>query len=184
VKQKTTNDYANLLREDNILAFNSLFKIYYKKLCLHANDFLFDFEQSRDVVQSVFMKLWENRKELPEFDNFDSYIYTIVRNRAKDILKKQTSKNKYESHILNLMNDYFDSDREREVEELSLLIKSKIEEFPEILKKIYHLKNQDKKQKEIASILSVSEKTIERKFSEIKKSIKEIIKNYYSVEGF
>jgi RNA polymerase sigma-70 factor (ECF subfamily) len=173
------NSLANKLKENNILAFNTLFGKYYKNLCLHANDYLFDLEASRDVVQESFLYLWENRNSLPHFDNFESYIYTIVRNKSKNYLKKLINRNKYEAFLIENFNIESCQNHELEIAELEAIVLNKIDSLPPMAKKVFNLKSENKKYKEISTILSISVKTVEWHMTEVRKKIKNTIKNYF-----
>jgi RNA polymerase sigma-70 factor (ECF subfamily) len=180
VKLTTINNLANNLVTGDVLAFNKLFERYYKNLCLHANDILLNFEVSRDIVQDVFFQIWENRATLPYFDNFETYIYTIVRNRSRDYIKKQCSKSKYEMYIYKAFEQFEDVESNQDFHEISTILNNEIENLPPIAKKVFSLKSEDKKHKEISQILSISTKTVEWHMGEIRKKIKKSIKNYFS----
>lgn len=69
----------NRVRADDTKAFESLFKQYYPKMCLFANRYTHDITTSREIVQDVFIHLWEHRKELEIRSSFRSYLASAVR---------------------------------------------------------------------------------------------------------
>lgn len=71
---------------------NEIFKLYYRSLCLYAAHYLHDIDAAEDVVQECFSTLWENMTDKQKhIDDFKSYLYTMVRNRSLDYLKKNLS---------------------------------------------------------------------------------------------
>ncbi len=72
-----------------IEGYKSLFDILYPPLCLFANKYLKDVEMSKDVVQEVFIKVWEQKIQYINFYSIKSYLYTSVRNRCLDHLKSK-----------------------------------------------------------------------------------------------
>ena len=74
---------------------NEIFKLYYRSLCLYAAHYLHDIDAAEDVVQECFSTLWENMTDKQKhIDDFKSYLYTMVRNRSLDYLKKESVLNK------------------------------------------------------------------------------------------
>lgn len=58
---------------------------------------------AEDIVQSVFLKLWENRAELPSIQHFASWFYTVVRNTIVSALRKQGSHDTYIHYLKERM---------------------------------------------------------------------------------
>ena len=65
-----------------------LFRLHYRPLCLYALHYLKDADAVEDVVQDAFTSWWQ--KSSPEtVGNIRSYLYTMVRNRCIDLLRRQ-----------------------------------------------------------------------------------------------
>lgn len=69
---------------------DTTFKYYYRPLCLYAIHYVRNMELAEDIVQDSFSALWEklNEQEHP-IENLKAYLYTMVRNRSLDYLKKE-----------------------------------------------------------------------------------------------
>lgn len=67
--------------------FRRLFEDLYPGLVAYANEYLFDLGSSEDVVQEVFVHLWEKGETLDIRTNLRAYLYAMVRNRCLNILK-------------------------------------------------------------------------------------------------
>jgi len=70
-------------------AFELLFRIYFERLCGFTNKFLNDPEQSKEIVQEVFMKIWEGRKDIDPEDSLKSYLFKIAQNLSINKLRRQ-----------------------------------------------------------------------------------------------
>src|SRR5688500_7968524 len=76
------------LKEDNEQAFELLFNRYHNLVYKVAMLYVKTPSLAEDIVQDVFMKIWFQRKNLPDILSFESWIYTISRNLTINCLKK------------------------------------------------------------------------------------------------
>ena len=84
----------NELQKGNERAFDTVFKQYYKPLCQFSYSFINDQDTAESLVQEVFVKLWEKRKNLTDIDNLLSYLMGMVRNQSIDFLRKEKTSSK------------------------------------------------------------------------------------------
>ena len=81
------------LRQGDERAFELLFKMYFKKLCVYANNYLHHKEESENVVKDAFVKIWEKRSELLIESSLAGYLYTTVHNQAINYLQRERRRN-------------------------------------------------------------------------------------------
>jgi RNA polymerase sigma-70 factor (family 1) len=85
-----------LLALDSEEAFNEIFAAHYAKINGFAFRFLKDKELAKEVVQEVFIIIWQKRKDLIHINNFDAYLYTTTSHLAiaslKQIAKRDVAK--------------------------------------------------------------------------------------------
>ena len=74
-----TSININGLMEGDENAFQTLFIDYYAVLVSFAMKYLEDQEAAEDIVQDVFVKIWETREKLGKIDNLSAYLYQITR---------------------------------------------------------------------------------------------------------
>ena len=86
------------LREGNREAFNSLFRHYYPRVMAYVAAMV-EQEVAEDVVQDVFLHVWENRKKLYAGEGFHSYLFQAAYTRCSDYYRKTQSADKYNLHI-------------------------------------------------------------------------------------
>ena len=75
------------LRKGDKEAFEHLFQENYKNLVLYAKKFVMDTEIARDLVQDIFIYLWEKRQKLTINKSLSSYLFRAVRNACINHLK-------------------------------------------------------------------------------------------------
>ena len=82
--KKLHNESAllNLVSEGDESAFRVIFNHYSDKLYNYARKITDNEELAEELVMDAFLKIWCNREELSKINNFDSYLFTIVRNQA------------------------------------------------------------------------------------------------------
>ena len=164
-------DYTNTgilvsaLNEGNILAFEYIYKTYYKSLLNYASRVLKDVEASKDAVQQAYYRLWENRSMLTITISPQAYLYRAVYNNCinsitrKDIIRKyEQLKELYFSTIIQTP----EAEMLLERSEIEKAIMISVEALPKKCQEIFILsKMEGLKNKEIAERLGISLKTVE-----------------------
>lgn len=166
-------------RDGDERAFQMLFKKYYPSLCHFSNQFLSDKEQAEEVVQDMFVKIWEKRAILNIETSVRHYFFRSVRNHCLNELQHEKIKQQYASKIKELarqetdFNDYF-----LEVD-LVNRIEQCISSLPPKRREIFRLsREQGLKYKEIADVLNISVKTVEAQMGLALKYLREELKDF------
>jgi RNA polymerase sigma-70 factor (ECF subfamily) len=89
-----------LLRTGNDDAFNTIFDRYRKRLFMEAYRKLQDAEDANDIVQDVFLWLWNKRVVLDCPTNLKAYLVQIVRHKCVDVIRKNTSTRKHKQQYI------------------------------------------------------------------------------------
>ena len=146
--------------QGNEKAFNEAFDRHYPSLCYYTDKFLHDLDQSRSLVQQVFVDLWIKREKITINQSLQSYLFRSVRNSALDYIKHQ----KVEARFLQKQKmDETTYDRDwMEEAELSARINSAVNELPEKCREIFLLSRfEEMRYADIALKLDISVKTVE-----------------------
>jgi RNA polymerase sigma-70 factor (ECF subfamily) len=77
------------LKNGNTRAFDRIFSDNYLNLCRFANSIVHDEDSAQNMVQQVFINLWENRKTLGRIERLIPYLTTSVRNSCLNNLKRE-----------------------------------------------------------------------------------------------
>lgn len=143
-------------------ALKEIFEAYYPSLCHYASHFLGDHDQSEEVVQDLFVRLWEKRERLEISVSLRSYLFRSVRNQCINLIMHEKVKQNHARKIRDaIIEDAAVEDYYLE-EEISEAISSAISALPEKRREIFLLSRQEGlKYQEIAVRLNISVKTVE-----------------------
>ena len=139
---------------------NYLFEKYYETLVLFANRFLPLRDECEDLVQDVFVGLWENKNIFPDEISSKVFLYKTVRNKSYNVIKHNSVKNKYAAHVIHsLENDNLFLKQVLE-EEIVRQLHEAIETLPERKKAIIRLSLKGLRNNEIAEELGIKLQTV------------------------
>jgi RNA polymerase sigma-70 factor (ECF subfamily) len=169
------------IRQDDKEAFKLLYKRYSKKIYFFSLKYLGNNIEVEELVQSVFINIWERRKSLDPHNSVKSYIYKAAVNYIYNYLKKKSIHARFiESH---LYSDNIQSDLTYEqvfLHDLENSINAIVVTLPSQQQKIFHL-NRDEglTSDEIAKKLDLSVRTVENQIYRALKTIRTILKKKY-----
>ena len=180
IKEKTDTELAILLTLNDEAAFSELYVRYKDKLyyfCLHL---LKSKEEANDIVQEIFIRIWESRNFINPDLSFSSFLYTMARNRilnyfrdididekVKEILatQKVTEEEAIDSKIIYT--------------EYQVILQNAISQLPPQRRKIFNMSRiESMSHKEIAAELGISVNTVQEHISEALKFIKAYFSNH------
>ena len=78
------------LRSGRESAYDKLFRDYYRPLSVFAVKYVTDLDLAREIVQNLFVHLYENRSSLVITTSLESYLYQSIRNRCLNQAKKDS----------------------------------------------------------------------------------------------
>ncbi len=162
------------LQKGDVEAFDMIYEKYSGKLYAFGLKYLRSTTESEELVQSVFLKLWENYKNLNKELSFKSYLFTIAYNDICKLFRKRNYLREFISETL-YGNSQSSSETEDGIDYQSVLdrVQQIVNNLPEKQKNIF-LKSrlEDKSTKEIAKEVGLSPGTIDNYISESLKFIR------------
>lgn len=155
------------IQQDDAQAFETLFRRMWEPLFLFAYKRLKSSSDAEDVVQQVFMSIWERRKTARITTSFSNYLFTAVRYEVIDqltLMSKTPGKIEYvEEHILPAFNE---TAAQLMAKELDSEISEYIDSMPRQMQNIFRLSREEQlTPREIAERLKISEKTVRNQLS-------------------
>lgn len=170
-------------------AFRRLFLLYYKRMLFYASGYIDDPFTAEDLVQDLFVDIWEKREKLLITSSVSSYLFTAIHNRCIQHLRKLKVKENYQQkQLLKLReaeimatysNDFVFS--ELELCEIQKIISFSLSALPEKTKEIFKLSRKVLlSNKEIAEQLNISVKTVEYHISKALANIRVALGNFFS----
>jgi len=163
------------LKKGNEDAYALLVKTYYKSLCDYALGLSRNKFKAEDIVQNVFIRIWEQRSKIKSGFSLKSFLYKAVYNEFVNQYRKEVSIGKMERKYFDSINLIYE-EKDEDLNRLILLVENEIEQLPPKCKEIFLLsKKEGLTYAEIAIYLNVSIKTVENQmciaFSTIRKKM-------------
>lgn len=176
-----TTEIAQRIQKGDEQAYEQLFKAYYAPLCGYASKLLNDMDDAEEVVQAMYLKLWERRGELSVDISMKAYLYRAVHNACLNHLKHEKVKQQYADHLKNI-NGEADTVDHLEQKELQQEIDNAINELPEKCREVFQLNRfEGLKYKEVAQLLDISEKTVENQMGKALKLLRGKLGRYLRI---
>jgi RNA polymerase sigma-70 factor (family 1) len=168
------------IKAGNMFAFDVLYRKYNKKLYKFGYSILKSTVEAENLIQDVFLNLWENRLKVEKNSSIKSYIFTITYNSAISIIRKKARESQFIEYLKSLQEiTEAPVNVELEYNELTKKLDEIIKELPQRQKEVYLLhKVEGLKYNEIAERLNISVNTIENHMSHALKTIRKKLGNY------
>ncbi|WP_113662359.1 RNA polymerase sigma factor [Pedobacter nanyangensis] len=143
-------------------AFALLYNQYRHLLFVHIYRKLQDEDEARDVVQEIFLNLWERRNSLQIKDSLSAYLYNAARYRIINRISKQLNASRYIDHFQAFVNSYAEGTDHRVRERmLTALLEKEIEQLPTKMRQVFELSRKEGlSHKEIAERLNITEQSV------------------------
>jgi RNA polymerase sigma-70 factor, ECF subfamily len=173
------NNLVDRVKKNDRLAFSILFTRYYNDLVMFSNSIIHDKTGAEEIVQDLFVRLWENREKL-SITSLKSYLLKSVHNRSIDWLRHESIKNSYAvlllEHPVLLQNDLENyllfSELESDIQEALTKVP---EECAEVFKKS---RFEALNHQEIANVMGISVRTVEDRISRTIRQLRIQLKDY------
>ena len=168
------------IKADNMLAFDVLYKKYSKRLYNFGYSILKSQAEAENLLQDVFLNLWEKRHNLEKDSSVKSFVFTIAYNTAVSIMRKKAREQQFFDYLKTLQDLNQDPvNIEIEYNELNDKLNSIINKLPARQREVYLLhKNKGLKYQEIAERLNISVNTVENHMSRALKIIRAGLADY------
>jgi RNA polymerase sigma-70 factor (ECF subfamily) len=163
-----TAEIWKLFREDSEDAFKALYHQYWADMYKAAFNILRDRDQSMDIVQELFIWLWEHRKQLDIKSSFKGYLLAAVKFKAANCIRNGRTRDDIFKRIASIQTPVFSHEAGEllEIKELEEVIRHTVEGLPEKCRTIYQLSRRERlSNKEIAHELGISVKTVENQMT-------------------
>lgn len=175
------------LKEGDSKAFESVFKFWYEPMVNFANEYIADTESAKNIVQNIFMRLWEKHALVDPDSNLKSYIYMSTRNACLSHLRhlrvETTFFEKVKKNSEDLQLNYealYELDIEKiDFSDLEKLIQDTIDALPERCREVFLMSRYDElKNKEIAEKLDITVKAVEANITRALTKLRENTREY------
>lgn len=169
-------------KEGDEKAFSSIYKLYWEKVYNFSHLYLVSSEDVAEIVQEVFIKLWETRHLVDEEQSFEGFLFIVTRNQIFNYSRKQLNYSFLKMTVLESIEKSYEEEDKLEISDLKQYLSVLISQLPKRQQEIFRLsREQHMTYKQIAEELSISEKTVEYHMTA---ALKYLRKNLYLLSLF
>jgi RNA polymerase sigma-70 factor, ECF subfamily len=184
-------EWAEKISQSDREAFNALFRVLYYPLTYYAYRYTKSRDQACDIVQDVFVLIWQDREEIDPDQSLKSYLYKMVRNKSLNHMRDHTNRM---VHLDNLSGNDAEASYPAEMEDhqtsanhLKLKFMAWIDELSDRRKEAFELSRfEGLNHDEIADVMNLSVKTVNNHIvdalSHLRKRYDSHIENEKSIE--
>jgi RNA polymerase sigma-70 factor (ECF subfamily) len=193
IERVIDKDISTRLRNGDEKAFEAIFYAWYHSLLHFCNEYIFDTETSRNIVQSVYMKLWERRHSIDESKSLKAFLYTMARNECLSYLRHLKTEVSFVNNISATFDDQmlaYDALNELDFKSLDLekiesVISETIASLPDRCREVFSMSRYGNlKNREIALKLNITEKAVEANITRAVKILRVNLKDYTPIIFF
>lgn len=148
------------MKQGDHAAFTEIFNRYTNLLYLHAYNKLRNDTEARDVVQEMFIRLWDKRTLIDEGNNLSGYLYRSVMNGIFNLLKHKKVVTNYADAFSRVPYQSGGTDHLIREKQLKAFIEAEISALPPRMRAVFELRrNEHLSNKEVADRLEITEST-------------------------
>lgn len=177
------NIIKSITENSNQLAFQKLFEHFFPRLNAFSYSIIKNHQRSQEIVQDVFLKVWNNRENLTSISNISTYFYILIKNKSIDELRNKSNlkcidildiqDNKCVINNWNAELSYISKER-------MMMIENAINNLPEKCRFVFQLvKIEGLKYSEVAHLLEISVRTVEAHIAIALKKLMEALKGEF-----
>jgi RNA polymerase sigma-70 factor (family 1) len=172
--QLSEQEIVGAIKQGNERIFEETFRKYYQSLCNYANSILKEMDESEEIVQNLFLSIWEKRSDLEITISLKSYLYRAVHNHCLNRIKHLKIREEYQQYATNFYDASYESVSQTVMKnELEQKIEEAIKKLPEQCRLIFRMSRfEELKYNEIAEQLELSPKTVENQIGKALKFLR------------
>lgn len=165
------------LRKGDIEAFDQVFRKYGGRLYGFTFRYLKSKEETEGLVQDVFLKVWENRKNLKKESSLKSYLFTIAYHQICHFFRKKKIHEKFLEDRSATTDFSFNPEEQMEYKAILEQVNELIDQMPKTQKIIFiKSRKEGKSSKQIAAEMNLAPGTVDNQISAALKFLREHIK--------
>ena len=168
-----------LLLNGNEQAFEKIYRLYSSRLYGNLLKLVKSETEAQEILQDVFLKIWENRQNIDIEKSFRSYLFKIAENKVVDFFRKVARDKKREAELISLAtNEYVPVEELLQSDEKAAILQKAIDSLPPQRQQVFRLcKLEGKSYKEVSEQLGISVSTISDHIVKATKSIRDYFEN-------
>lgn len=162
------------MKQDDVQAFNLLFKKYWERLYLYAYKKLNSEDDAKDLIQNIFISFWLKRNQIIIQTSVEAYLFSIARYELLSFISRSIKAREKQEILINTILPAFEETlTPMEAQEIDLLVKREEEKLPKRMKEIFKMaREQNLTIREISLQLQLSEQSVRNQLNTAIKKMK------------
>ncbi|WP_262909977.1 RNA polymerase sigma factor [Maribellus sp. CM-23] len=159
----SNTELVKLLKKGDMSAFDVIYRKYSRRLYGFVFRYVKQESDTEEIVQEVFIKIWQSRDKINVYSSFESFLFTIAHNETINLLKKRATEQKYLEHVKSLqqIEETYEIADEIHYKELKQKFQGLLDELSPRQKEIFLMSREEGlSHKEIAEKLGISSNTV------------------------
>ena len=180
-------DIVNL-HNDKKSDFSRVYSIYFPKLVRFAREFVLSTEDAENIIQDIFIYLWEHQEILGSLSNLNAFLFVLVKNRCIDFIRQKKLVERKREEFEMVMDkelqlkmyalQQFDENA-LSSDDIEVILNNAINSLPEKCREVFILSRMEGlKYREIAERLNISTKTVENQIITALRKLRVELKDY------
>ena len=163
----TDSELVVLLKNRDHAAFSEIYNRYAVLIFYKINQMIRDEEASKDLIQDLFVALWDKPELIQETNNLSGYLYVIGRNRVLKFIQRNKLKNDHISCLAKYASEVsLETLQNLDERELKTIVQREIDNLPAKMKVIFEMSRRDDlSHAEIAKKLGLSDQTVKKQIN-------------------
>ena len=164
-------------------AFGDLYEKYHRILYFFALNLSKNSYDAEELVQSVFVSIWETRQNIDPERPFNAYLFSITRHRFYNMLRKRITENCYIDYLLH-QDHQADNNFEKQMEdnEINEIIQKLLQQVPNRRQEIFRMsRDENLSYKQIAEKLQISENTVDSQIRNVLNFLRKELPKYLKI---
>ena len=168
------------LKDGNQASYEMLYSKYAPKLFAFSRKYLQSQEDAEEIVQEVFLRIWEKKDNIDENQSFSSYVIQAAKHRIFNGFRKNVNKQAYMDFLIYADNSSRNfTEMDVDYSEIKQKAELAISALPEKRQEVFRMSRElGLKNKEIAEKLQISIKTVENQMGQALKFLREELSEY------
>ncbi|WP_300704412.1 RNA polymerase sigma-70 factor [Bacteroides sp.] len=167
------------LKDGDESAFEYLYRSLWTKVYDFTRLYITSTADAEEIVHEVFVKLWDVRTFIDENKNFEGLLFIMTRNIIFNKFRKSFNEDFYKMTLVEAVEESYSIEEELEASDLLEYVRFLITQLPPRAQEVFRLsREQHLTYKEIAELLSISEKVVEHHISDTLKFLRSRIELY------
>lgn len=147
-------------------SFIRIYKRYWKELFLTAHSVTFSKEIAEDIVQDIFVTLWEKREQMSHIQSLKAYLKTATRNSCLQYIERHINRYKFIVPLADVMESVLSDNNLNThiyMQEIEQCVSKSIDQMSPKMRKVFEMSRNDlKTHKDIAKELNISVETVKK----------------------